>query len=135
MPDVRTILGRGVVTPLRRVGRDFVSGEGVEAVQTAIKQILLTRKGELPWNPDFGLDVERLRHTAMTETLLEEIQADIVSNIESFEPRASLVGIEIKRGGSDNPTAVFVTVRWVALATSTQRNTVITDEQVTEVQI
>lgn len=134
MTTVNTMLGRGIITPLRRKGNDYVSGEGIAAVQSSVAQILKTRKGELRWRPDFGIDVERFRHKNVTEAMQDEISADILNALLKFEPRIDVTSVVVNQDGK-NGNRVYIKVSWVALARNSSRNAVLTDEQTTEVEI
>lgn len=128
------ILGREILIPFRREGGDLAYGEGKDAIRSSIRQILMTKKGELRWNPDFGLNTERLRHKGITEAMLGEIQADVASTLMKYEPRIEIVDIIV---GQEKPKSnkVIVRVKWRAIDRGRQRNTVLTDVEDTEVII
>ena len=132
--DAETILGRGIIIPLRRKGNDFVFAEGSAAVASSLRQLLLTRKGEIRWRPDFGLNLDPLRHRNITTVLLAEIQADIITQITKFEPRAEVTDIQVQ-GVESGGSKISVTVVWRAVARSSKKNTVLTETQTTEVVI
>lgn len=132
--DTNTMLGRGILAPLRRKGNDFVSGEGIIAVQSSVAQILKTQKGELRWRPDFGIDAERYRHKNVTDTVRDELSADVLNALLKFESRIDVRSIDINQDGS-NRNRIYVKVRWVARARNSPRNVVVTNEQTTEVEI
>lgn len=136
MPEFNTdtILGTGLLIPFRRVGRDFVSGSGIETIKSSIRQILTTEKGELPWNPDFGTNLARMRHSNITETFMAEAEADILLALSTYEPRAEVISV-IPRQDTNNRSAVIIEVKWRAIAQSRTRSTVLTETETTEVRI
>lgn len=133
MSDVNSLIGRGLLIPFRRQGRDFVEGSGLILLRSSISQILSTRKGEIRWRPDFGLDVERMRHRNITEEFMGELEADILDSILTHEPRVDVVSVVLER--LRNSTKITAKVTWRALAQSGRGNTVLTGEEITEVQI
>jgi len=131
--NINTILGKGLITPLRRQGSDFAFGEGKNVLYSAIRQILMTRRGELRWRPDFGLNIEKARHKGITDTLLIEIQAD-VGNALAVEPRIEVTSLDVKRLNPPS-TKIIVTVKWRAITKGSRQSTVLTDVETTEVVI
>lgn len=132
--NVNTLLGQGILTPLRRVGRDFAFGSGTELVESCIRQILSTQKGELRWRPEFGVDLERVRHKNITDVQLAEMEAEVAHAILRWEPRVVLDEISVEQLESD-ASSVIIRVAWRAVARSTNKNTVLTDRKVTEVTV
>ena len=57
------ILLRGLAFPFTREATDFAVAESVDQVQQNIAMVLTTPRGTLPWRPDFGSDLHRLRHS------------------------------------------------------------------------
>lgn len=84
----RNTLGYGLTWPLRRIASsDFLAAEGESLIRSCIAQILGTRPGELPWRPDFGIDLEFYRNKNNNEALSQEISAAIVTALSDWEPR------------------------------------------------
>jgi phage baseplate assembly protein W len=131
---VETILGRGIVTPMRRTGRDFAFAEGADLVRSRVRQILQTEKGEIRWRPDFGVPLNKSRHRNMTDTFLAEVQADVMTALTKYESQIEITGVTVEREAVDS-TTLIIRVGWRAVARSSRRNTVLTDPQVTEVVI
>jgi phage baseplate assembly protein W len=131
--NLENILGQGIVTPFRRQGGDFAYAEGSELVRSAVKQILITIKGELRWRPNFGLDLERIRHKGINELLLEEAKTHIMDALAQ-EPRIEIVNIYVKQKelGSN---IIEARIKWRAVTRGNQRSVVLTDVQTTEVEI
>jgi len=83
-------LGNGLLKPLRRLkGEDFVTGTGVALIKASVAQIAGTNKGELPWRPDFGWQIEQYRHKNNKSELLELMAYEAATAIQAFEPRLS----------------------------------------------
>ena len=74
---------------------DVVRKTNEDAVKESIRNIVLTNKGERPFQPNFGCDVRKLlfeNYTPQTSTLIEQT---IRSSIAAYEPRAEVTDIRI----------------------------------------
>jgi phage baseplate assembly protein W len=107
----RTVTGNGLVHPLRRLGsNDFLSACGESLVKASISQICGTRRGELPWRPDFGLDVERYRHRNMSVAQQQRLSNDVAQTISRFESRALIRQCATMKRYDD--PAMYTRVTW-----------------------
>ena len=61
-----------------------------ESINQSIALILLTGKGEVFGNPDFGSDLKMYQFREVTPEVQSRLAEDIVSNILAFESRVSL---------------------------------------------
>lgn len=115
----RNVLGYGLIAPMRRLASsDFVAAEGESLVRSAIMQVLGTRPGELPWRPDFGIDLEYYRQKNATGTLSREVAEDVSSALQTWEPRIEIascqVSIEAAEPGLGAPRNVIrIKVSWL----------------------
>lgn len=128
------LLGQGVVPPLRRAGGDFVFAAGVEDVRGSLTQLLMTRRGELRWRPDFGINLDPFRHRNMDDTLFDEIAAELRANIARYEPRVEIQQLEV-RTLEEGSSKLMVRVVWSVVVRSSRGNVTLADPQVTETQI
>lgn len=97
--------------PFRRTERaDFNFGSGIPEVLSCIGQVLGTRLGSLPWRPDFGCDLERLRHRTSDPTVSDVARVMVDDAIRKWEPRAQLTSVAVV-DSPDNAIFLRVTVR------------------------
>ncbi len=91
----QSFLGSGIVTPFRRDGkRDFANDSGLADVQACVMNVLGTTcstedgsiRGELPWRPEFGSLLYRLKHRKGPH-LQELAHIYIVNALARWEPR------------------------------------------------
>lgn len=128
----RDFLGRGLVTPLRRLGpSDFVSSEGPELVRSALKQIVGTRRGDLRWRPTFGLVIDQSRNKLENEDLAALLSSDIEAAVRQFEPRIDMLNITVKFSG----TQTIIRIDWNIIDKNTAENQVILGPDTVEVTI
>lgn len=74
-----------------------------ESVKRALKNLLLTNKGERFFQPDLGADLNRLLFENMTEFTEDLIKTYIEEAIERYEPRVKVLktivnGNDVKNG-------------------------------------
>ena len=67
----------------------------VDAVKQSIRNILLTDKGERPFQPDFGGNIRALLFQNATPQTYDFIKQNIITTIESHEPRANIVDVVV----------------------------------------
>lgn len=88
--------------------KDIARTVGARAVKNSILGIITTRKGSRPFNPDFGCSLSDELFENMTPLTADTIQRNIVSAIQTYEPRVERLRVEVLALYDDN--AVVVTV-------------------------
>lgn len=117
-----SLLGYGLIAPLQRIsGQDFVAAGGEALVRSAISQILGTRPGELPWRPDFGIDLEAYRHRGGTRMLADALTNEIAEAISTYEARVAISSATAEIDGA----VIRVTITWSVISTAVEGNNVI----------
>lgn len=74
----------------------------MEQVKTNLTNLLLTRKGERPFQPEFGCDVARSVFEPNTEDSLAEIHAEIQTAVSIWLPFIRIDDIKIKKNDIDS---------------------------------
>lgn len=99
-----SITGNGLLFPPARDGRgDWITGDGIEAINSSIKQIVGVRgagadtQGELPWRTEFGSQVHRLLYADNTAAIEGIAQIFVVDALRRYEPRIDLREVSIER--------------------------------------
>ena len=73
----------------------------IDTINQSIKNILLTKKGEVPFNPLFGSEVFQLLFEKIDNFTIYKIKKEIIVALENFEPRIKIKDIFIE-GIPDN---------------------------------
>ena len=121
LTPVGSILGNGLISPLRRLGKsDFVSGFGEDLIRSAIRQILMTNPGEIPWRPSFGAGLDRFRHRGTTLTLQSQIEILLRQSVQHHEPRAEVHKVQISVTGEQ----LTVEFAWSIVQNGSARNVI-----------
>ena len=92
---------------------DFVMNEygklkeytGANAAVLAIRNIILTKKGNFPLSPSLGLDIENYQFDFLDQTTVNQLKADLLSQINTYVPSLENVSVqvEIVEGNEDYP--------------------------------
>lgn len=80
---------------LNPVTNDVLTLTGEDAVKRAIRTLLLTQAGEVPFFPDFGSKVSRYLFEPVDPIVTEHLRQDIRATIEAYEPRAKIVTLTV----------------------------------------
>lgn len=104
-------LGSALIRPFRRTERnDFLQGFGVPEVMSGVGQVLGTEPGTLPWRPDFGCAIGRLRHQANSATTEDLARVFVQDALQQWEPRVQLTSVAQVPAG-DKTISLRVTTR------------------------
>lgn len=68
----------------------------INAIKNSIRSIFNTRKGERPLYPEFGSSLEHYVFEPINATTANSIGRDIQKGIATYEPRVTLINIDIK---------------------------------------
>lgn len=80
-----------------------------EAVKQSIRNIVLTNRGERPFNPEFGSDIKSLFFENINQDTLANLQTMIITAIENFEPRAELIDVLVRGRQDSNEIEATIT--------------------------
>ena len=90
MPTFQTFKDLSVTFKKHPVTDDLVSVKDKAAIVQAITGLLLTRKGERPFQPELGCDVQDLLFEPLDYASAGIIKREITETIERYEPRISI---------------------------------------------
>lgn len=66
-----------------------------EAIKQSVRNLILTNKGERPFQPALGSRIRGLLFELADPFTALELQKEIVNTIENFEPRVSLIDVRV----------------------------------------
>lgn len=132
-------LGRGILAPFRRDGKgDFAAADAAENVRACVHQVLGTEcsiesgnvSGELPWRPQFGSVLYRLRQRLLDETTRRLAEVFVADALKRWEPRVRLTRVDLSTRKIDpanvgGPDALFIKVWYEIIKTNTAANAVV----------
>ena len=77
------------------VSNDVALKLNENAIKNSIKNLVLTKRGERPFQPNLGCDVHTLLFENVTPDILENMRNMIFETIESYEPRCELHSVDV----------------------------------------
>ena len=93
MPSLQTFKDLSVTFKKHPVTNDLVAVKDKAAIVQAITGILLTRKGERPFQPELGCDIQNLLFEPLDYASAGSIKQEIKETIDRYEPRVSVTEI------------------------------------------
>lgn len=66
------------------------------AIILAIRNILLTRKGNFPFNPNFGMDIEKYQFDLLDDIQVGEIRSELQRQIAAYLPSFQNVLVDVR---------------------------------------
>jgi len=101
----------GVLLPIRRgkVGYFDSSLDLVTQVKSNLVNLVLTRKGERPFQPEFGTDLHELVFEQMDDEYNSRVEAAIRTAVAKWMPFLRIDELEILRNEDRNRTIVQIT--------------------------
>lgn len=106
-------LGFGLVRPFARTSTsDFASRSGEDLVRATVGQILGTAIGELPWRPNFGTTLSKLKHMRNTSQLPELARLSIQEALARWEPRVTISDISAEPVSIGNENKVLLSIAY-----------------------
>jgi hypothetical protein len=114
MADTLAYLGRGLIVPFRRDGKDdFAHGVGKEVVESSLTVILgtmcagPTNDGEVPFNQKLGTLIKLLRHRNVNDPTTQDLATHYVADgILANEPRIKAKAVGFTPRADDNRVAI-----------------------------
>ena len=90
MPEVSTFKDLSVTFKKHPVTDDLVTVKDKAAVAQSIKGLLLTRRGERPFQPELGSGLQNLLFEPMDYGSAALIKKEITETLNRYEPRVSI---------------------------------------------
>ena len=84
-----------------------------EAVARAVKNLVLTNKGERPYQPFIGGDVNAALFELNDGTIEDEVKQAIEDTIREYEPRAELISVFANQKIDNNALTITIKFRVV----------------------
>jgi len=96
-----------------------------QAVKESIRNLVLTNKGERPFQPQLGCDVRKLLFENITPQTFDLIQTVITDTIEQYEPRCELLGVDVFGDIDSNAVDIKIVFRLINTDTPTSFNIIL----------
>ena len=88
---------------------DLVVSKDASAIKQAIVNLLLTNKGERPFNPDYGSNIRSYLFEPLDYGTAAQVEMSIKGTLAEFEPRIDVLSIETYPNYDNNSFDVDMT--------------------------
>jgi len=109
----------------RPVVGDIAVSYDQQAVIRSIRNLLLTRHYERPFNPDLGGNIEGLLFENASQTVSATLENEITNVINNYEPRVTLQTVSVSVQPDLNSYSVRITFYLKNAATPTTINVIL----------
>ena len=99
--------------------------EDNDVLKESIFNILTTRKGEIPGNPNFGTRLHQFLFEPNLEQFWEAIKIEVMNEVEEFEPRVVVRNVEFIANLDEHTVTLFI--YFISLLTGSEEEVVIRD--------
>lgn len=79
-----------------------------EEIAQSVRMILLTRRGERPYRPDFGARLDRFAFENMDTTTRNLIRQEVVACLQTWEPRIWMIEVSFQPEPQDGQLIVNI---------------------------
>ena len=90
------------------ISNDLTACFDTSAIQQSLVGIITTKKGERPFDPDFGCNVLNQLFENFGNTTSYAIRADIKLSVEQYEPRVRLKNVIVTPNYDDNHYSIMI---------------------------
>ena len=108
---------RGFSYPFRKGPNGIPrAAEDRELIRSSIETILTTTRGERPFRPQFGANIQQFVFSNNNELLAALIESEIRAALSRYEPRIQVTRVSAVSDGSE----IVVTISYIIRADQTQ---------------
>ena len=90
--------------------RDLAVLKNEDAVKRSVKNLLLTNKGEKPYDNNYGCNIRRYLFDLVDDTTIENIKTEIRSAIENYEQRAEIYNLDVGYDDRTHELTIFLEI-------------------------
>ena len=91
------------------VTNDLVVSRDASAIKQAIVNLLLTNRGERPFNPRYGSDIREYLFEPLDYGTAAQVKSSIETTLLEFEPRIQILSLDVWPNFNDNAFSVEMT--------------------------
>lgn len=75
--------------------KDVTILKDIDAVKQSVKNLVLTAKGERPFQPLLGSNIRRLLFEPVDDFTAFDIKEEVQTTLQNFEPRVKILNIDV----------------------------------------
>jgi phage baseplate assembly protein W len=97
------------------VTNDVVALTGADAVKRAVRTLLMTNIGEVPFLPSFGSNLNAMLFEPIDAITTAQIDSEIRATIAAFEPRVQIISLTVMPSEDEQRYDVSITFAMINL--------------------
>lgn len=109
--DLQKSRAIGVAVPFNGGGVFKSTFSTQSQIKSNLINLLLTSKGERPFNPQFGSNFKKLLFEPLTDTLTESIKENVLISINTYIPEIIVTGMDIIPNPESNSISAMVSYK------------------------
>tara|TARA_Y100000589_G_scaffold8747_1_gene7448 strand:+ start:189 stop:581 length:393 start_codon:yes stop_codon:yes gene_type:complete len=102
MPEISSFKDLSITFKKHPVTDDLITVKNNAAISQAIKNLLLTNRGERPFQPQIGSGIHDLLFEPLDYGTASMIKSEITATLSQFEPRIDILNIMCYINDADN---------------------------------
>ena len=116
----------GLTYPIRKgINTDFeLTKTTYEQAEYNLRNLLLTQRGERPYQPEFGSNLRRICFEQVDDELIESIELDVKNAVEQWLPYIIINEVEVLTDDG-NASKIYVQIKYSITIESFKENTVL----------
>lgn len=88
--------------------KDLARLTNEDAIIRSLKNIIFTRRGERPFQPEFGCNLTNMLFENFNQFTAETIQTEVKTAVENFEPRVKTINVFIRESQDMHTFEVYL---------------------------
>ena len=116
MPDFQTFKDLSITFKKHPVSDDLVQVKDKAAIAQSIAALLLTRKGERPFQPELGSDIARALFEPLDYGSAAIVRSAITEVLGTYEPRINVDNVQVFVNDGENGYDVELTYKIIGRA-------------------
>ena len=101
----KDISGSFQINPLNE---DLIALKNETAIARSLRNLVLTERGERPFQPNLGSGVNALLFENMDSVTTSVVRDEIIQTIDNYEPRVSLIDVKVDADTDENELIITI---------------------------
>lgn len=97
------------------LNNDIIDIKNENAIARSVRNLVMTLKGEIPYQPELGSNANRLLFDNMDPVTLDLLKDDIKLTIENYESRVSLYDVQVDPNYDNNEVNVRISYKIIGI--------------------
>lgn len=81
---------------------DIAVKKDERAIEQALKNVMLTRKGEKPFAPNVGSNISDILFEPMDAFSADRLERELIDNVGQFDERIRIIDVEVREDRSES---------------------------------